>query len=68
MVERLFSNRKIADPWFDFRSGNASLCPWERHSTRISHSRQAVLPIVVAQLDERLAKRTQKRVALRWFG
>jgi len=34
LAERRASNRKIAKPWFDFRCGSASLCPWERHLTQ----------------------------------
>ena len=38
-----------ADPWFDFRSGNASLCPWERHFTFTPQWGQAPGPITDSQ-------------------
>ena len=44
----------------DFRTGNASLCPWERHFTLVSHWGPSSLRVVVAWPDERLANRTQK--------
>ena len=31
MIGHLFSDQKVADHWFDSRTGDASLCPWERH-------------------------------------
>ena len=36
MVEQQARDRKVADPWFDSRTGNVPLCPWERHFTLIS--------------------------------
>ena len=73
VAERRSSNRKVADPWSDFRTGNASLRPRERHSTLISLLGQALglssLPFVVAQPqpDKRLANGTQQN-ALCWCG
>ena len=37
VVERRAGDRKAADLWFDSRTGNASLYPWERHFTPVSH-------------------------------
>jgi len=31
------SNRKVANPWFDYRCGRASLCPWERYLMLFPH-------------------------------
>ena len=42
------------------RTGNASLCPWERHFTLISLWGPSSLLVVVAQPDKRLANRTKK--------
>ena len=36
-VKRPISDRKVAGSVFDSRSGNAKLCPWERHFKFISH-------------------------------
>jgi len=32
LAERWASYRKVAKPWFDYRCGSVSLCPWERHT------------------------------------
>ena len=34
-VEHRASDRKVADPWFDSRTGNVSLCSWERQFMHI---------------------------------
>ena len=34
-IERRATDRKVADSRFNSRTGNASLCPWERQVTVI---------------------------------
>ena len=70
VVERRVSDRKVADSRFDSRAGKAQLCPKKIHLTYISHRGPSSLPFVVAQPDERIANRTQKRAlrsALVWL-
>jgi len=57
LIERRDSNRKVANPWFDSRWDNASLCPWERHLMLYPILGPSSLPVVVAQPDERHANR-----------
>ena len=45
VVEHQACDRKVDDPWFDSQTGNALLCPWERHFMLISHWDQAVYPL-----------------------
>ena len=53
-TERRASDRKVAGRWFDSRTGDASLCPWEGHFTSISHWGQAVYPLVWPSLTKDL--------------
>ena len=46
LVERRVSDRKVSDSRFDSGAGKASLCPWKRHFTHISHWGQAVHPVL----------------------
>ena len=67
-VERRASDRKVTDPWFDSRTGNASLCPWERFFTFIFPIvAKQFISVVVAQHEEKLVNKTQES-ALRWYG
>ena len=43
VVGRRISDQKVADSWFDSRTGNASLFSWKRHFTLICHWGQALL-------------------------
>ena len=52
--------KKVADPWFESRSGNASLCPWERHFTLISHWGRAVYPLWWPSLTKDLQTEPKK--------
>jgi len=45
IVECRASNWKVAKPWFDFRCGSVSLCPWERHLMLLPTWGQAVYPL-----------------------
>ena len=68
VVERRASDRKIADPWFDSRTGNASLSPWQRHYTPISHLNQAVYRLWWPSLVKDLHKNPKKGCsALVWL-
>ena len=42
VVERRIRDRKVADFRFDSQTGNASLCPWKRYFTLVSHRDEAV--------------------------
>ena len=63
VVDRRASDRKVDDPWFDSRTGKASLCPWERHFRLVS--------IGVKQSTrfggQKIFPRTRKG-AMRWCG
>ena len=68
MVEHRVGDRKVADSRFDFRTGNASLCPWERQFTLISHCGQAVHPLWWSSLTKDLQTEPKKWCsALVWF-
>ena len=45
VVERRVDDRKVAYIWFDFRTGNALLCPWETQSKHIFHWGHVVYPL-----------------------
>ena len=67
MVERRASDRNVTEPWFNFRIGNASSCPW-KDILRLISSRSSNLPVVVTQPDERHANRIYKSAsALVWL-
>ena len=53
LVERLVSDRKVADSRFDSLTGHASLCSWERHFTYIFPFVLISLLVVVAKPDKR---------------
>ena len=48
-VERSGGDRKIANLWFDSRTGNASFCPGKRYFTFISRLGQAVYHVCGGQ-------------------
>ena len=64
MVEHRASDRKVAIPWFDSRTGHALLCPWERHFTLISHWDQAVYPLWLPSQTKDLQTEPKKCSAL----
>ena len=43
MIERRVRDRKVADPWFDSRNGNASYL-WETHVS-LGNARYAYFPL-----------------------
>ena len=59
-VELRVSDRKVADHWFDSRTGKASLCPWERHFTLTSHWGEAVHPLWWPSLTKDLQTEPKK--------
>ena len=60
LVERYASDRKVADPWFDSQTGNASLCPRERHFALIFHCGQALFPLWWPSLTKDLQTEHEK--------
>ena len=70
VLERLVSDRKVAEPRFDYRTGNTLLlCHWEKHFTQISHSDQPVYAIWCLILSKDLQTEPLKRCsALVWLG
>ena len=68
MIELWVSNRKVADPWFDSRTGNALLRPWDSLFTLIFHWSQAVYPIWWPSLTKDLQTKPKKGCsALLWL-
>ena len=59
-VKHQASDGKVADLWFDSRTGNALLCSWERHLTLISHRGQAVHPLWWPSLTKDLQTEPKK--------
>ena len=59
---RRVCDRKLVGSRFDFRTGNASLCPWKRHFTLIFHWAKQSTRCGGPLPDERLANRNQKRI------
>ena len=64
LVELRVCDRKVAESRFDSRTGNASLCPRERHCTLISHWGQAVYPLWWPSLTKDLQAEPKKCSAL----
>ena len=54
LIERRASDRKVAESRFDSRTGNTSLCFWER---QICYLGPNILPGVVAQPNKNLVNK-----------
>ena len=66
-VERLVSNRKVADSWFDSRAGNTSLYPRKRRFLNAyHHSGQAVYLLWWSSWTKDLQIEPQKG-GVRWW-
>ena len=59
-IKRRICDRKVADSRFDSRTGNASLCPWERHLTLIFHWTRVIHPLWGPRLTKDLQTELKK--------
>ena len=68
LVKRQINERKVSNPWFDFQTGNASLCSWKRHFTLIFLWGQAVYSLWRKVWQKTCKQNPKKCSGLVWLG